>query len=432
MGSQFWDLEFTAASVVLQFVVVNPYPASQEAGFSFYSLFGNLGPMIELLAKIRIPAYFLILSLLFHILFLYGVRMCGNYVFSPPVTPLQSVMVELQKPAVQALAPAIPNGRSNSHAPGKAEGLSSKNETPPPPAREETSSKPPAGQDERQPMPVPEQPAASLVDKPAIDNKPRDTAPKTARQTIAQPIKILPPLRSAGEFLSSRTEKLSYQISLLGIPVGSAELEAKNDNGQVNITLAVRSNATMASVYPVNDLVETRHIAGNFVITNVRQQEGSLRSDIGFTIFLRDRKVFWYDRIRSRHSRETIPSGEVLDTLSAFYFLRNRVLKVDKAETLHIYDGDAYAPILVEVVRRETIRLANLKKVDTLVVHPVRENGATFRKSGDMLLWLTNDDNRVPVKAEMALPVGTVTAELVSSEVQQWQDVKEVKKPDVN
>jgi len=187
----------------------------------------------------------------------------------------------------------------------------------------------------------------------------------------------------------------------------------------VCITLGVRSNAALASIYPVNDVIETRHIAGNFVITNIRQQEGDFKSDIGFTIFMRDKSVFWFDRLRKRYSRETVPTSEVLDTLSAFYLLRNRVLQVGRTETLNIYDGDNYSPVLVEVLRQETIRLPNLRKIDTLVVHPIRKNGGTFRKAGDMLIWLTNDENKVPVKMETSLPLGKVTAELISAESEQ-------------
>jgi len=36
-----------------------------------------------------------------------------------------------------------------------------------------------------------------------------------------------------------------------------------------------------------------------------------------------------------------------------------------------------------------------------------------------MLIWLTNDANRVPVRLETSTPVGKVTVELVSAEAQQ-------------
>jgi hypothetical protein len=218
--------------------------------------------------------------------------------------------------------------------------------------------------------------------------------------------------------MSSKSEKLSYLISLLGVPVGSVELEAKNENGEIWITLRSRTNTTLSSIYPVDDIMETRHIGGNFIITKIRQQEGTFRSDIGFTIFLRDKRVFWIDRIRNRYSDETIPNSEVLDTLSAFYYLRNRPLQIGKTEMLHIYDGDAYAPVPVEIVRQEVIRLRNFKTVESLLLRHVKQTGGIFRRTGDMMIWLTNDEYKVPVKVETTTPVGKVTVELVSAETQ--------------
>ena len=83
---------------------------------------------------------------------------------------------------------------------------------------------------------------------------------------------------------------------------------------------------------------------------------------------------------------------------------------------LHIYDGDAYAPLPIEVVRREMIRLPNLKEIATLVIRPVPENKLKPSKMSNMLIWLTDDEKKVPVKVETSLPFGRVKAELMSAE----------------
>jgi hypothetical protein len=196
------------------------------------------------------------------------------------------------------------------------------------------------------------------------------------------------------------------------------ELEAKNENNEVRIILRTRTNSGLSGIYPVDDIMETRHLAGNFIITKIRQREGTFSSDIGFTIFLRDKRVFWTDRIRKRYSNETIPNSDVLDTLSSFYYLRNRPLLVGTTELLHIYDGDIYAPVPIEVLRREEVRLRNLKKVDCLLLRHVKQKGGIFRRTGDMWIWVTNDENRVPVRMETTTPLGKVTVELVSAETQ--------------
>lgn len=41
-----------------------------------------------------------------------------------------------------------------------------------------------------------------------------------------------------------------------------------------------------------------------------------------------------------------------------------------------------------------------------------------FRRTGDVLIWVTDDQYRVPVKFVTSIALGQVTAELVSSDVQ--------------
>jgi len=225
-----------------------------------------------------------------------------------------------------------------------------------------------------------------------------------------------PPLRTAGEFLATEREKLTYQISMFGFPVGDAELEAKNERGEVKITLKVTSSSILSSLYPVDDFVETRHIGGNFIITKIRQQEGSFVSNRGFTIFLRDKKVFWHDLLTHKSSNETVPTSEVLDLLSSFYLLRGKPLQVGESEMLHVYDSDRYVEVPVQVLNRERVRLPGFRNVDAIVIKPLLKTDGIFKRTGDVTIWLTDDAYRVPVKVETEIPLGKVRVELLAAE----------------
>lgn len=370
-------------------------------------------------AKIRTLTVFIGLSVLVHLLVLISLGRFGNYNFAAPVNPLQAVIVDLTKPRDDAAPVADSNNQKTGHTDNVAEDVTD-NRNHAQIQGEEVST--PPSVPEKGPV-EPKTVVPAVIGKEKADSITRTSEPAIAPQPaasrhIASATAIPPPLRTAGEFMSSKSEKLSYLISLLGVPVGSVELEAKNENGEVRITLRTKSNTALSSIYPVDDIIETRHIGGNFIITKIRQQEGTFSSDIGFTIFLRDKRVFWIDRIRNRYSNETIPNSDVLDTLSSFYYLRKRPLQTGKTELLHIYDGDIYAPVPVEVVRQEEVRLRNFKKVDCLLLRHVKQKGGIFRRTGDMMVWLTNDEDKVPVKVETTTPLGIVTVELVSAETQ--------------
>ncbi len=254
---------------------------------------------------------------------------------------------------------------------------------------------------------------------------PQTTPPLPDRKAAV--IVVDPPLRTAGEFLSSDSEKINYRISLLGMPVGSAELEAKKENNEVKISLRVCSNSVIASIYPVDDLIETRHIGGNYILSKIRQQEGTFKSDRGFTIFLRDKNVFWIDRLTNRSVREPIPNSDLVDLLSGFYYLRNRPLKVGITETLQVYDSDRYTELPVEILRREKIIMPGFRAADTLVIQPKLKTEGIFRRTGDVLIWVTDDQYRVPVRFVTSIALGQVTAELVSSDFQRQAAPKPAK-----
>lgn len=85
---------------------------------------------------------------------------------------------------------------------------------------------------------------------------------------------------------------------------------------------------------------------------------------------------------------------------------------------LQIYDSDRYSELPVDILRREKIILPGLRQVDTLVIQPKLKTEGIFRRTGDVLIWVTDDQNHVPVKFITSIALGQVTAELVSSYVQ--------------
>ena len=294
-------------------------------------------------------------SVVIHLMVMLSLGRFGHYDFTAPVKLLAEVIVDLSAPPGTPVSSTDAKDASSESAPGDVSDAEDAGLT----DVADSGASPPALNTQSAKHDSVE-PAEKVVGKNATEielNKKK--APPPTPKPVNHAIATLPPLRTATEFLSAKSEKLSYIISLLGLPVASAELEAENKNGELWITLRTRSNAAMSSIYVVDDLLETRHVGGNFVISRFRQHEGSLIRDTGFTIFLRDRRVFWVDRIRNRYSDETVPNSEVLDILSSVYQLRNRPLLVGTSELLHIYDGENYAHIPLEIVCKEETRLRN-------------------------------------------------------------------------
>ena len=232
----------------------------------------------------------------------------------------------------------------------------------------------------------------------------------------AQLTSLPPPIRNTAEIFSSKHEKLSYQITMYGIPVGDALLEATNNSGELRIITRVKSNAAISRLYPVDNATETRMFKGRFIITTIKRHEGDTQTDVGFTLCLGEKNVFWADRMKKRYCNTSVPTDQVLDMITGFYFLRNQPLEVGKSVMLHLFDNNTYSPVPVLVLRKERVVLPNLRTVEAIVVQPQLTTSGVFNRTGDLLIWLTADENRVPVKLETSIPLGKVTADLVSSE----------------
>jgi len=366
--------------------------------------------MVNFFRNTRLLASCILLSILAHLLFAHGLRLFGTYEFGAAVNQPQGIEVDLAYPG------ATDSAAQASERPADSVAEKSPAATTVLPAEGAAARSLPASPEQLPSEEEPEELPAAKIVTPATRRI--DPVPAAAAGVAPQPAsgtQTLPPLRAGGPFLAAKYEKLTFQIMMFEIPVGTAELESKYENGETSITLRVRSNAAISGIYPVDDFVETRHV-GSFIMAKIRQQEGSFRSDELFTINPGKMRVTWFDNINGRSLQTTVPTADVLDSLSAIYYLRNRQLEVGRTETLHIYDSETYAEVPVEIVAREEMRLPNLTKVNTLVVRPLRKTAGIFRRTGDVLIWLTDDTNKVPVRIVTSIPFGKVTVELISAE----------------
>lgn len=364
-----------------------------------------------------------ILSVLLHALFIFSLRMMGSYQFALPVNNPLAVMVDLagvptavgaempqkaakgNEPEAPEAAP-VPQDRTEVKPLSEAEPVQAKAEPKPEPDAE----------------PAPEPKPVAEAGKPILPPETREERKMNEHRPIPKPHKSVVAdgaptmLKTVSDFLGSKYEKLTYLVSMYGIPIGNAELESKNENGVTVISLSVKSNAVFSNYFPVDNLIETRHINGMFVVSRVRQNEGSFKNDQSFTINVPRKKVSCFDFNKSKTLTMEVPSGDVLDSLSGIYYLRNRQLEVGRTETLHIFDSETYADVPVEVLRKEPMRLPNLTMVDTVVIRPLQKTPGIFRRTGDVLIWMTDDAMKVPVRITTSIAIGRVTAELISSE----------------
>ena len=132
------------------------------------------------------------------------------------------------------------------------------------------------------------------------------------------------------------------------------------------------------------------------------------------------------DIVRFDHRKQTVvgnkgtfksKSAQTFDLLSAYYFARNLDLsKVKQGDSFKLtyFLNDEIATLGIEYIGVETIKTA-LGTLECLKFSPEIKPGRIFRKDSRLYLWVTNDGNRIPVKAEVEILVGSVTLELTEA-----------------
>lgn len=103
------------------------------------------------------------------------------------------------------------------------------------------------------------------------------------------------------------------------------------------------------------------------------------------------------------------------DMVSAFYYLRNRldVSKIKEGETFDMnmfFDKENYR-FRLKFLGREVIR-TKFGKVPSLKFRPYVQSGRVFKEKESLTVWVSDDDNRMPLLIKADLAVGSLKASL--------------------
>ncbi len=102
------------------------------------------------------------------------------------------------------------------------------------------------------------------------------------------------------------------------------------------------------------------------------------------------------------------------DILSAFYFTRTLDLSNMKPgqriELKNFYKDTVYT-LEVKFKGRQKIEV-KAGTFNTIIVEPIIKGGGLFKAEGTLLIWLTDDEKKIPVMVKSRVIIGSITAEL--------------------
>ena len=114
-------------------------------------------------------------------------------------------------------------------------------------------------------------------------------------------------------------------------------------------------------------------------------------------------EIFPDRQMYSVNGGEEMPSVlDPLDEGALLYYVRTMDLEVGKTYTLQRYFRPDRNPVIVKVLRKETVNVP-AGKYNTIVIQPIIKSRGIFSEGGQAQIWLSDDKDRVMVQMRVRL-----------------------------
>lgn len=207
-------------------------------------------------------------------------------------------------------------------------------------------------------------------------------------------------------------EKMVYKIGYGLVNAGEGTLELigmKKYQGHICYQVQTRahSNRYFSTIYKVRDKVisyiDAKELHSRYFYKRLR--EGDYRKTVEIS-FDHENEVARYadgqifDTVRG-----------VQDVLSAFYYVRYQDLKEGDVFEVPAHSSRKTYQLAVHVKGKETVKV-EAGTFECYRVEPVMQGEGLFKHEGKLTLFVTDDENRVPVLIRTKVPVGSIDVEL--------------------
>ena len=210
-------------------------------------------------------------------------------------------------------------------------------------------------------------------------------------------------------------ERAEYDVKYGLVHAGTAAVEVTGidtvrgrDAWLFRLTMAAGVNLLLYN-YSVRDTMWSWVDTSTFhsLRFNQNQLDGGRRRQKRYEIFP-DRLVF-----RDGAQPEQPSVAEPLDDLAFLFYVREQEFQVGVTETWERYFKPHSNPVVLRVLRRDTIDVAG-RKWPTVVVRPIIKTSSLFAEGGEARVWISDDPSHVIVQINTKLSIGSITMKLKS------------------
>jgi len=215
-----------------------------------------------------------------------------------------------------------------------------------------------------------------------------------------------------GEFLKFRIHYFFVNAGYATLRLDSLHMNGRPVYHAVGLG---RSSSLSALVMRVNDRYESYFDLQNRPLRFIRNiEEGTYRKNVEF-IFHHDRHTLQViDKLRNKVKTFKVPA-DVQDMVSVYYAMRNvdtSKLKAGDFIEQNIFFDDELYPFRMKILGREVIK-TKFGYIKALILRPYVVADRVFKEEESLTIWVSDDENKIPLLIEAKLLVGSIKASLV-------------------
>ena len=227
-------------------------------------------------------------------------------------------------------------------------------------------------------------------------------------------LKSVNSLRDLNQTAFTLGERLEYDVGYSFITAAKAvfsipEIQTISGRECYQVLFTVNTTPTFSFFYKVDDRYETMIDKKGIFPWRYTQRirEGKYSNDFAAE----------FDQL---HNIATTKEGHypippyVHDVVSAMFYYRTMDFSKSRPgqkEYLKNFTKDQTYQLAVKFIGYQQISV-DAGTFDCVVVEPLIMEGGLFKSEGRIIIWMTNDERKIPVKVSTKVPIGSIDAEL--------------------
>jgi hypothetical protein len=142
---------------------------------------------------------------------------------------------------------------------------------------------------------------------------------------------------------------------------------------------------------------------------------GYTKDEEGF--FNQDKNTILVKDYKNNNSQTFATSENIQDIISTFYYLRKHPsvnkLKVGESIAIDMFFDQESTKFKLKYVGKEDLD-TKFGVVPCMIFRPLVQSGRVFKEQESVTVWISDDDNKLPVRIKASLAIGSLKADLES------------------